>query len=155
MRPFSNGFYIILEPTRVREADRTVIHPQKWQTRWQDDYSSHSHCYDEGSRPQVTGNIGILFKILLVLATITFLSVSCINLKGTPLWLAQRSHWHRCHVHSGVIDTAVTCTAESLAPLSRAQRSHWHRCDMHSGVIDTAVTCTAESLTPLCRYANF
>jgi hypothetical protein len=46
----------------------------------------------------------------------------------TPLWRAQRSHWHRCDVHSGVIDTAVTCTAESLTPLWRVQRSHWLRC---------------------------
>jgi hypothetical protein len=26
----------------------------------------------------------------------------------TPLWHAQRSHWHRCDMHSWVIDTAVT-----------------------------------------------
>jgi hypothetical protein len=60
---------------------------------------------------------------------------------------AQQCHWHRCDMHSSVIDTPVTCTAESLTTLWHAQRSHWHRCDMHSGnccdmhsgVNDTAV----------------
>jgi hypothetical protein len=89
---------------------------------------------------------------------------------------AQRCHWHYCACHSGVIDTAEPCAAESdfliktvfriinenipkswlhwskkLAPLRYAQRCHWHRCDMHNGIIDTAVTCTEVSLTPLCN----
>jgi hypothetical protein len=78
----------------------------------------------------------------------------------TPLWRTQRSH---CDMHSGVNDSALTCTAESLTTLWPAQRSHWLRCDLHSGVIDSAVItksifsantnpCTAESLTPLCKY---
>jgi hypothetical protein len=56
-----------------------------------------------------------------------------------PLWLTQRSHWLHCDVHSVVIDSAVTCTAESLTPLwlqswffqrilIHAQQSHWHCC---------------------------
>jgi hypothetical protein len=44
-------------------------------------------------------------------------------------------------VHSGVIDSAMTCTAGSLTPLWPAQRSHWLRCDMHSGVIDIWHRC--------------
>jgi hypothetical protein len=46
-------------------------------------------------------------------------------------------------IHSGVIDTAVICTALSLTPL-------WHV--MHIGVNDAAVTCTAVSMTPLSKY---
>jgi hypothetical protein len=72
-----------------------------------------------------------------------------------PLWLAQRSSWNLCDMHSGVIDPAVTCTCsgvidpavtgtavsltlvwhahvvESLTPLLQAQRCHWPWCDMH------------------------
>jgi hypothetical protein len=87
----------------------------------------------------------------------------------TPLWLVQWNRWHRCDVHCGVIDTTVTCTAESLTPLCTSQRSNWHCCaamqiwkkfqrsrwlccDVHSGVIATAVIGTAELLTPLCKY---
>jgi hypothetical protein len=73
------------------------------------------------------------------------------RLKPFWIWLriygVDRQSW----LHSVVIDTAVTCTVESLTPLWNAQRSQWHRCDMHSGVIDTAVTCTAVSWKPLCN----
>jgi hypothetical protein len=31
----------------------------------------------------------------------------------------QWSHWHRCDMHSGVIDSAVMYTAESLTPLCK------------------------------------
>jgi hypothetical protein len=51
----------------------------------------------------------------------------------------QQSHWLRCDMHSGVIDSAVMCTAESMTPLLCVQRSQWLRCDLHSGVIDSAV----------------
>jgi hypothetical protein len=44
---------------------------------------------------------------------------------------AQQFRWHRFAMHSGVIDTAVTCTAVWLT-------QHWH------------AHCTAVSLTPLC-----
>jgi uncharacterized protein (UPF0179 family) len=80
---------------------------------------------------------------------------------------AQRSHWHRCDMHSGVIDSAVQIShhiCEALATfegnsyamqiLKNNQRSQWHRCEVHSGVTDSAVTCTAESLTPLCKYGT-
>jgi hypothetical protein len=46
-------------------------------------------------------------------------------------------------MHSGVIDSAVMCTAESWTPLWHAQWSHWHRCaDMQilKCKYDTAVT---------------
>jgi hypothetical protein len=36
--------------------------------------------------------------------------------KSTKL-VAQRWHWHCCHMQSGVIDTAVICTAVSLTQL--------------------------------------
>jgi hypothetical protein len=49
----------------------------------------------------------------------------------TPLWHAQRCHWHRCDMHSGLIDTAMTFTAASLTPV-------WHA----QGVVDTAVQTT-------------
>jgi hypothetical protein len=55
----------------------------------------------------------------------------------TPLWHAQRCNWHRCDMHSWVIDTAVTCIAESLTPLWYVQWCHWHHYNMHIGVIDT------------------
>jgi hypothetical protein len=42
----------------------------------------------------------------------------------------------RCDMHSGVNDTAVTCTAVALTPLWHAQRCQWHRCDVHSRDID-------------------
>jgi hypothetical protein len=99
---------------------------------------------------------------------------SYLRSKSTKL-VVQRCHWHRCDMHSGVsgvIDTAVTWTAESLTPLWYAQQCHWHRCanmtplfsqmiqnttvfnagiwfgcTWHSGVIDTTVICTAKSLT--------
>jgi hypothetical protein len=69
----------------------------------------------------------------------------------TPLWHAQRSHWHRCDmpsgiidsavdIHNGVIDTAVTCTAVSLTPLWHAQRCHWHRCT---------------NMAPLCLWISY
>jgi hypothetical protein len=35
----------------------------------------------------------------------------------TPLWHAQRSHWHRRDMHSRAIETIVICTAVSLTPL--------------------------------------
>jgi hypothetical protein len=64
---------------------------------------------------------------------------SYLRSKSTKL-VAQRCHWHRCYIHrGGVIDTAVTCTTESLTPLWYAQRCHWHRFEMHSGVNDTPV----------------
>jgi hypothetical protein len=43
----------------------------------------------------------------------------CTVVSLTPLWHAQRYHWHCCDMHNGVIDTAVTFTAVSLTPL-------WH-----------------------------
>jgi hypothetical protein len=36
--------------------------------------------------------------------------------------VAQWCQWHCCDMHSGVIDTAMTCTAVSLTPLWQAQR---------------------------------
>jgi hypothetical protein len=74
------------------------------------------------------------------------------------------NHWLCCEAmqilknFSGVIDTAVTCTAQSMTPLwlqSRffrrilihAQQSHWLRCDVHSGVIDSAVGCPRNKQT--------
>jgi hypothetical protein len=55
----------------------------------------------------------------------------------------QRSHWHRCDMHSAVNDSTVITksifsantipwTAESLTPLWCAQRSHWLRCRVSS-----------------------
>jgi hypothetical protein len=42
-----------------------------------------------------------------------------------PLWHAQRSHWHHCDTHRGVIDTTVICTAKSLTPLWLFTSSLW------------------------------
>jgi hypothetical protein len=95
--------------------------------------------------------------ISLTLLNSTSLKYDIFQTTRSRFWLAQRSHWLRCdfwhHLceamatfkgniyamqilkkFSGVIDTAVTCTAESLTPLWPAQRSR----DLHSGVIDSA-----------------
>jgi hypothetical protein len=42
---------------------------------------------------------------------------------------AQQSQWLRCASHSGVNDSAVHVTAESMTPLCTSQRSHWLCCD--------------------------
>jgi hypothetical protein len=82
----------------------------------------------------------------------------------TPLWHVQRSHWHHWDIHSGVIDTAVICTAVSLIPLCNPifmnDTKHCFLCGNMIRLLteqlwhahDTAVTCTAESLTPLWKY---
>jgi hypothetical protein len=44
-------------------------------------------------------------------------NVGCTAVSMKPLWNAQRYQWHRCDMHSGVIDTAVTGTAVPLTPL--------------------------------------
>jgi hypothetical protein len=46
---------------------------------------------------------------------------------------------------SGVNDSAVTCTAESLTPL-------WQNRRLQRRFSETCMTCTGESLTPLCKY---
>jgi hypothetical protein len=57
-----------------------------------------------------------------------------------------RSKSKKLVVQRGIIDTAVTYTAELLTPLWHAQQSHWHHCDMHSCVIDTAVQQTLSKI---------
>jgi hypothetical protein len=65
-----------------------------------------------------------------------------------PFWIwfricgVNRQSW----LHSSVMDTAVTCTAESLTPLWYAQQSHWHHCDMHSVAINTPVQQTGSKI---------
>jgi hypothetical protein len=74
----------------------------------------------------------------------------------TLLCTSQRSQCLRCAHHSGVNDSAVHVTAESVTPLKFfkifiiAQRSQWLRCASHSRVNDSAVHVTAESVTLLC-----
>jgi hypothetical protein len=44
------------------------------------------------------------------------------NTRLTRLHTAAQCHSYRCNIHSGVIDTAVTCTCNDTAV-------QWHRCD--------------------------
>jgi hypothetical protein len=46
-----------------------------------------------------------------------FDKVGCTVVSLTLMWYAQWFQWHCCDMHSGAIDTAVTCTAESITPL--------------------------------------
>jgi hypothetical protein len=104
---------------------------------------------------------------------------SCVNdsavhitaVSMTPLCMSKWSQWLYCHnqvrffmsfYHSGVIDTAVICTVESMTllkffqnlhictavsmtPLCMSQRCQWLHCARHSGVNESAVKVKAKS----------
>jgi hypothetical protein len=106
-----------------------------------------------------------------------WISIRVANRLCIRRFLSQRCQWHRCDVHSGINDNAVTCTAVSMTPLwlpqrchwhrcanmkigmcrginfEKSQRCQWHRCDMHSGVNDTAVQIwhRCDFLRPICE----
>jgi hypothetical protein len=67
-------------------------------------------------RCTMCSQIIIPYKKKLCLASFSkiFNKVGCTAESLTPLWHAQRSHWHHCDMYNCVIDTAVT--------------RHWHLC---------------------------
>jgi hypothetical protein len=75
---------------------------------------------------------------------------------STPLWHAQRGHWHRCATNFFRISLRITDTLFLYKEIWLGSTLHScvidTPCDLHSGVIDIPVTCTAVPMTLLCKY---